>query len=136
MPEPLTDLDQMLAELDVDMRPEPYVVVSASVPTAAADARIEEAEGTTLVLTCSEAAHHGLDTNLRFAWLTLTINSSLEAVGLTAAFSAALAAERISCNVLAGYHHDHLLVRWQDAERAVTVLRSLRNRYAGSTHLG
>ena len=47
---------------------------------------------------------------MEFAWLTLSIQSSLEAVGLTAAVSARLAERDIACNVLAGYHHDHLLV--------------------------
>lgn len=129
MSEPMTDLDQMLACLDVEVRPEPYVFVCADVPGAEAAARIEETEGTTLVLTSTEAERLGLATSPSFAWLTLTINSSLTAVGLTAAFSTALAAEQISCNVLAGYHHDHLLVSWEDADRAVAVLRSLRDRH-------
>ena len=53
------------------------------------------------------------------------MHSSLEAVGLTAAFATALAREGISCNVLAGRHHDHLLVAAVDADRAVQALRRL-----------
>ena len=52
--------------------------------------------------------------------------SSLGAVGLTAAFSVALADAGISCNVIAGYYHDHLLVPHDRADEAVAVLRALR----------
>jgi hypothetical protein len=53
------------------------------------------------------------------------VHSSLEAVGLTAAFATALSREGISCNVLAGHHHDHILVATADAERAMDVLHGL-----------
>jgi hypothetical protein len=53
------------------------------------------------------------------------VQSSLEAVGLTAAFSNALAEHRISCNVVAAYHHDHIFVASSDAERAMKVLKAL-----------
>ncbi len=59
-------------------------------------------------------------------WLTLTVESSLEAVGLTAAFAAALAERGIPANVLAGLRHDHVLVPVDRAEDAVAALRSLR----------
>ena len=53
------------------------------------------------------------------------MHSSLAAVGLTAAFAKALAGEGISCNVIAGFHHDHLFVAEADAERALTRLQRL-----------
>ena len=59
------------------------------------------------------------------AWVTLEVHSELEAVGLTAAVSRALTQARISCNVLAGFHHDHLLVPVGDAARALEVLSEL-----------
>ncbi|WP_410505617.1 ACT domain-containing protein [Mucilaginibacter sp. SG538B] len=59
------------------------------------------------------------------AWITLTIHSSLEAPGLTAAFATALANENISCNVVAAYYHDHIFVAKKDAERAMLTLRKL-----------
>ena len=58
-------------------------------------------------------------------WITLDVHSSLEAVGLTAAVSAALAEENISCNVVAAYYHDHLFVPVADAERAMETLMRL-----------
>jgi len=55
----------------------------------------------------------------------LDVNSALDAVGLTAAVSSALAAHGIPCNVLAGYHHDHLLVPIERAELAIAILDAL-----------
>ncbi|MGO2659701.1 ACT domain-containing protein [Mycetocola reblochoni] len=125
----MTELSEMLRRLDVTVRPSRYVF--AETPhggggaIASAEAVVVEEESTTLVLTEHAAAAHGLDSGPRFSWLTLTVHSSLEAVGLTAAFSTALAVEGISCNVLAGHRHDHLLVPVADADRAVAVLRGL-----------
>ena len=53
------------------------------------------------------------------------MGSALDAVGLTAAVSRALADAGLSCNVLAGLHHDHLLVPAGRAEEALAVLREL-----------
>ena len=62
------------------------------------------------------------------SWITLTVHSSLDAVGLTAAFSTALAQAGIGCNVLAGRYHDHILVPHAQRENAVAVLRALATR--------
>jgi len=121
-----TDLQRMLATLQVERRPAVYTFVAVEVPTpgllAAADAMVAEGGLTTLVLPVEAARRAGLPVTVELAWLTLTVFSSLEAVGLTAAVSAALAARDIACNVLAGYHHDHLLVPWARADDAVAAL--------------
>jgi hypothetical protein len=59
------------------------------------------------------------------SWITLNIHSSLEAYGLTAAFSNALAEANVSCNVVAGVYHDHIFVPRNDADKAMTVLKKL-----------
>lgn len=81
-----------------------------------------EAEGITLVLEKHIADKLGLDYSYVASWITLTVHSSLEAVGLTAAFSTALGKENISCNVVAAYYHDHIFVELKDAEKAMIVL--------------
>ena len=84
-----------------------------------------EDEGTSLVVEESAAVAHGLASIFRAAWITLTIHSALNAVGLTAAVSRALADAGISCNVVAAAHHDHLFVPVEEADRAMLVLERL-----------
>lgn len=89
------------------------------------EAAVREAEGLTVVLPRAQADSQGLAYDFVAAWITLQVHSELEAVGLTAAVSKALTDARISCNVLAGFHHDHLLVPVGDAARALEVLAEL-----------
>ena len=122
-----TDLARMLATLDVVRRPGRFAFVTGAWPTLApvAAATIHEDEGPTYIVTLEQALIAGARVDFEAVWLTLTVHSALEAVGLTAALSAALGEAGIPCNVLAGYHHDHLLVPADRADEAVRVLRSL-----------
>lgn len=122
-----TDLATMLATLDVERRPGTFAFVSGDHPSfaAASAAMIVEDEGATWVVPFEVAASAGVDADFEAAWLTLTVHSALEAVGLTAAFSRALGDAGIPCNVLAGFHHDHLLVPADRADDAIAALRSL-----------
>ncbi|MEV6209804.1 ACT domain-containing protein [Kitasatospora sp. NPDC051914] len=86
---------------------------------------VTEDEGITVVVPQDDADSLGLRYDFVAAWITLRIHSALEAVGLTAAVSSELAAHGISCNVAAGFHHDHLFVPAADGERAVRVLEEL-----------
>jgi len=85
----------------------------------------KEDEGWTVIVNKNLADQMAFSYSYVAAWITLTIHSSLEAVGLTAAFSNALAAEGISCNVVAAYYHDHIFVAKEDADRALQVLQKL-----------
>jgi uncharacterized protein len=84
----------------------------------------KEQEGTTIIIAQSLADSLQLPYSFVAAWITLTVHSSLEAVGLTAAFSKALAGAGISCNVVAAYYHDHIFVDKKDAEKAMEILSS------------
>ena len=92
---------------------------------AAVVARFEEREGTTVVLAHDDAVRLGLSFDSVMAWITLDVQSSLQAVGLTACVSTALARANIACNVMAGYHHDHLFVPIKDAQQAMEILNKL-----------
>jgi uncharacterized protein len=84
-----------------------------------------EEEGVSVILERCVAARAGLRSYGTFRRITLQVHSSLEAVGLTAAVASGLAAEGISANVVAAYHHDHVFVPADDAGRAIGVLRRL-----------
>lgn len=85
----------------------------------------KEKEGITLVLEKNKAKSLQLEYQYTCAWITLKIHSSLEAVGLTSAFSNALTLNNISCNVVAGFYHDHIFVATKDAAKAMQVLNEL-----------
>jgi hypothetical protein len=85
----------------------------------------KEKEGTTIVVERAIADKMNLDYSFVFSWITLSVHSSLEAVGLTAAFSSALSEAGISCNVIAAYYHDHIFIPVKDKQRAMEVLTIL-----------
>jgi len=110
-----------------------FVFVSVDAPPADLPARamVREPEGVALVVTRADAEVHGLPYDFVAAWITLRVHSALDAVGLTAAVSGALAEAGISCNVLAGRLHDHLLVPHERATEAMAVLTMLSQRGMG-----
>jgi hypothetical protein len=87
-----------------------------------------ETEAVTIVLERSVADEWSLEYSYISSWITLNVHSSLEAVGLTAAFANALKDENISCNVVAAYYHDHIFVEKDDAAKAMEALQKLRNK--------
>ena len=86
---------------------------------------IKEAEGLTLVVPKYKADDKGLSYESVFKGITLSVHSSLDAVGLTAAFSSKLGEHGISANVIAGYHHDHIFVQKELADKAIEALNEL-----------
>ena len=127
----VTDLEELIASMQPEPREGEFVVATVPASRVAelpAEAVIQEAEGPTVVLRREDADAHGIDYEFVAAWITLTVHSDLAAVGLTAAVSTALADAGISCNVLAGFHHDHLLVPADRRDDALEVLAALTER--------
>lgn len=118
------DLAVLLASMAPFVRHEAVVLVGTDLPLPAL-AVIEEDEGTTRVVTRAIADEHGLPYDFVASWITLSVESDLAAVGLTAAVSTALARSGIACNVLAGLRHDHLLVPADRCAEALAVLAGL-----------
>jgi uncharacterized protein len=126
-----TDLARLIATMTPVVREGEYVVVSLTVkPDVDCEAVIREAEGVTCVVARAIADEHDWPYDFVGGWVTLQVHSALEAVGLTAAVSAAMTAEGIPCNVLAGFFHDHLLVPADRVPDTVRVLEELSARGA------
>lgn len=122
-----TELVALLRGLTPALSAAPMVyAVASDVPGGCHPfATVREPEGLTLVLTRDEADALGLAYDYAAALITLRVHSALASVGLTAAVSAPLAQAGISCNVIAGAFHDHLLVDWDRRDEAMDVLGAL-----------
>lgn len=91
---------------------------------------VKEPEGLTLVLPKQEADKHDkLTYDYVSGWITLDVQSNLSAVGLTAAVSNVLARNGISCNVVAGYYHDHIFVKHDETQRAAETIAVLNETF-------
>jgi hypothetical protein len=89
--------------------------------------RFQEAEGATWILPQAIADRHHLPYQHTWRMITLTVHSSLEAVGFLASVLPALAREGISTNVVSAFYHDHLFVPAAQAQHALSILQSLSN---------
>ena len=125
----ITDLQELINNMEPILNDGEYVfvtvkdskIISRDIPIC----EIKEKEGITLVLPKSDAEDLELSFDFIAAWITLNVHSALEAVGLTAAFATALGDYGISCNVIAGYYHDHIFVDVKDKVKAMKVLKEL-----------
>ena len=126
-----TDLNVLISHMRPMLDPEPYVYCTFVNRTFQDLAEYEpvglfaETEGTTAILPVERARELGLADAEWFRRITLTVHSSLEAVGLTAAIANALASEGIPANVVAAFFHDHVFVPADKAEEALQALRNL-----------
>lgn len=117
------DLARLLATMAPEVREGEFVFVTVAAPAGLpVHATVVEDEGTTVVMARQDADVRGLEYDFVAGWITLRAHSALDAVGLTAAVSTALAEDGISCNVLAGRFHDHLLVPIDRVDDAVSAL--------------
>lgn len=122
------DLAVLLRSMEPVLDAVPYgygvTAVGVAVPVGAF-AVIAEAEGVTVVAEVSLLEGAGIAFDGHWARISLTVHSDLAAVGLTAAIAAALAAQGISANVVAGYFHDHVFVQWARRTDAMAALWAL-----------
>lgn len=125
----IRDLDRLLAQMEPVLNPGRYAFVAVPEGEALDPGRIvasvREPEGLSAIVPEQDALDLGLQVAFVAAWITLTVHSDLAAVGLTAAFSRALADAGIGCNVVAGIRHDHLFVPFDQAQQALDALRAL-----------
>lgn len=85
-------------------------------------AGVFEKEGLTLVILRKTADFYGFEYYSVFRKITLSVKTSLDAVGLTAEVSEKLACKNIPANIIAGFYHDHIFVPTEKASEAMEAL--------------
>ncbi|UZF26791.1 ACT domain-containing protein [Ralstonia pseudosolanacearum] len=131
MQEPIKNLSEMLRTCTPVLHDDIYVYARVpdgfQVENLCSFALIREDEGMTAIIEESRAIEARLEIVCRTLRITLNVYSSLEGVGLTAAFATALAQQGISCNVVAAIYHDHIFVPLEDAKRALEALLAMQS---------
>ncbi len=124
-----TNLSILLKALSSELNPGEYIFYSTNDPSQFDNKDVmglfKEKEGVTVIISKALADQRKIPYQFIASWITLNVHSALDAVGLTAAFSSALAKENISANVIAGYYHDHIFVAKEHADKAMQVLKKL-----------
>jgi uncharacterized protein len=120
------NLQILLRTINPQPHPEPIAFSKAETAPAEAICTFREAEGLTVLLPTTDADRLGLPYSYVAAWITLTVESDLDAVGFLAAITQRLALAGISCNVVSAVHHDHLFVPFDKRDEAVRILRELQ----------
>lgn len=127
------DLDKLLALMQPRLLEGDYVfstLEGSAFPDVAGLAPLatyQEEEGLSLLIDKARADAAGLQYSSVFRGITLTVHSSLDAVGFTAAVAGKLAANGIPANVVAAHYHDHLFVPADRADYALQLLTELES---------
>jgi hypothetical protein len=128
----MKDLDRALASLNATQQGMYVFATVSEIPEGLTPfATIAEDEGITVVVAEDQARDAGLPLDERFARITLGVHSALDSIGLTATIAQTLASRSISCNVIAGYFHDHLFVQAERVTEATEALAELTRQAKG-----
>ena len=124
------NLQDLLRSIEPELRDRTYVF--CTVPDEMRDELesravllFREREGLTAVLPKTDAERIGIDYAFPSRMITLTVHSSLYAVGLLAAVTQVLAQADISVNVVSAFYHDYLFVPEHRAVEALQILSAL-----------
>lgn len=127
----ITDLDILLSSMKPHLHSEDYVFCTFA-NTSIIDTlslnplcSFQEEEGLTLIIRKTIADMNRIEYASIFSQITLTVHSSLDAVGLTATISSKLTDNNISANVIAAFYHDHIFVPKDKSLVAISCLNEL-----------
>ncbi|KAI9929370.1 hypothetical protein ASPWEDRAFT_41406 [Aspergillus wentii DTO 134E9] len=127
------DITTLLASLEPTLDPQLFVFITTKIPLESLpfnslkpEMLFHEKEGLTIITTAGRAQAHGYhDAVFPCRKISLTVHSSLEAVGLIAAISKRYTERGISSNVVSGFYHDHIFVPDGLELEAMEVLRDM-----------
>jgi hypothetical protein len=126
------DLETLLKNMKPEMQEGIFVFCSIpegkEIPAALRPVHIfREREGTALIVRREQAESAGLPHQFASRMITLTVHSSLEAIGFLAAITARLADTGISVNAVSAFYHDHLFVPEHRASEALQLLQNMHD---------
>ena len=132
----IKEIDVLLGAMNAELRGGDYVfcttnsaVLDDSVLRLNPIGFFREQEGISLIIEKTDADKFGIAYDSIYSLISLTVHSSLDAVGLTSAIAGKLAAENISANVVAAYYHDHIFVQKEKAEKALEAIKELQSQH-------
>ena len=127
----ITDLSILLKSMQPVLSGKTYYFCSTKKPDPALLSKslghFVEKEGVTLILEEKDVPA-GIVKSNPHAFITLNVNSDLQAVGFLAALAPHLAKAGISINVVSAYYHDHLFVPKERGPEALKILKGLSAR--------
>ncbi len=128
----IKELETLLQSMSPELQADEFVFCTvknslSEVASLQPIATFMEQEGLTVIVEKQQAEQANLEFDGVFKLITLTVHSSLDAVGLTAAVATKLAEHGISANVVAAFYHDHIFVQTENAEQAMTALGEFAN---------
>jgi hypothetical protein len=123
-----TNLETLLKSIQPILRDGEYVFCSVnnednSYHNLKPVCTFQEDEGLTLIIPREQADTAKLSYTSVFRMITLSIHSSLEAVGFLAAITGRLAEHGISVNPVSAYYHDHLFVPILKVDEVMNLLQ-------------
>ncbi len=128
------NLQIILADMNPILDKETYVFLSVPHDKNTAPRNpilsFRENQGQAYIASLEDAETCDLPYIYRSKRITLTVHSSLEAVGFLAAITTKLAAQGISVNPVSAFFHDHLFVPEQDANKALETLLKMQQEMA------
>jgi uncharacterized protein len=88
-----------------------------------------EAEGWSLIIPREKAELKKLEPSSVFKMITLSVHSSLQAVGFLAFVLGVLADQEISVNAVSAFYHDYLFVPADQVDDAIKLLNVISSDY-------
>jgi hypothetical protein len=127
-----SDLRKLFADMNPSLDELPYVFCTMTPEIVSGLpflplGTFQETEGVTVIATERQAKESRLPFDSLWARITLTVHSSLLAVGFLAVLLDGMAKAGISVNPVSAYYHDHLFVPWEARGKAMDVLARVSN---------
>lgn len=123
------DLGRLQQHMAPQLHPQTFVYCSFAdlqlPPGISPICTFKEDEGLTAIVERAQAERANVPHVFEAKLITLTVHSSLEAIGFLATVATELAKAGIPCNAVAAYHHDHLFVPVARAGDAMALLAEL-----------